>query len=87
MRGFYRVWTRKESFVKALGDGLSCPLSAFDMSVDETSNSALLGCDLAGVDMSNWTTVPIATAPGYAAALTVSGLGWRLVEWGAVAHG
>ena len=34
--------------------------------------------------MSNWTTVPIATAPGYAAALTVSGLGWRLVELGAV---
>ena len=25
MRRFYRVWTRKESFVKALGDGVSCP--------------------------------------------------------------
>ena len=31
--GFFRVWTRKEAFVKALGVGFSMALERFDLSV------------------------------------------------------
>lgn len=38
---FLRCWTRKEAYVKALGEGLTHPLADFDVSVG-ASEAALL---------------------------------------------
>jgi 4'-phosphopantetheinyl transferase len=35
LRTFFKLWTVKEAFVKALGGGLTVPLNAFAMSVDD----------------------------------------------------
>lgn len=85
-RAFFRGWTRKESFVKALGDGLSFPLEGFDVSFDEQSEatpdaSVLLGCGAAPHECGRWRISPLVVDEGYAAAITVAGDGWRLHRW------
>ena len=39
---FFQFWTRKESFIKAIGAGLSMPLGDFDMSAPGEGEPRLL---------------------------------------------
>lgn len=41
---FFRIWTLKESFVKALGIGISYPLKSAEFLIDEDSITSV-GCD------------------------------------------
>lgn len=69
---FFRIWTRKEAVIKALGDGLACPLASFDVSADR-DQARLLSFRREGVDIRAWSLFAIEAAPGYAAALAVMG--------------
>jgi 4'-phosphopantetheinyl transferase len=81
---FFRGWTRKESFVKARGEGLSLALSEFDVSLDEAPVRVLLDCRFGHAEAERWTMMPIEAGPRHAAAVTVEGSGWRLTHWDAV---
>ena len=70
---FFRAWARKESFVKAIGLGLACPLDTFDMSLEGEVENALLACRHPSAGAARWTTVPLDVGPGAAAALTARG--------------
>lgn len=72
-RGFFRCWTRKEAFVKAVGDGLSYPLRAFSVAVSEGEPARLLRVDGdASASERYWlTTYPAGT--GFEAAIAVEG--------------
>lgn len=78
---FYRGWTRKESFIKARGEGLSCDLRSFDVSLAASAPSLLLGCRPDTNEVSRWTMIGLDVGNGYEAALTVEGSNWSLVYW------
>jgi 4'-phosphopantetheinyl transferase len=68
-RGFFRCWTRKEAYIKAIGDGLSAPLNNFRVRVqpDEPAGFVHLGNDTHAAKA--WMLQDLCLDPGYAAAL------------------
>jgi 4'-phosphopantetheinyl transferase len=79
-QAFFLCWTRKESFIKATGKGLSLPLRQFDVSLKSADQNCLLATRPDPVERTRWTLRDLTVEPGYAAALCVSGADWRLVE-------
>jgi 4'-phosphopantetheinyl transferase len=67
---FLRLWTRKESFVKAIGTGLSMPLDSFVV-VDEDGSGVGRPHGAAGV--MPFVISPIAVPHGYVGAVTLQG--------------
>lgn len=61
--GFYNVWTRKEAFVKAIGQGLSYPLDTFTVSVVPGEPARLIEGAV------GWSLSSFEPAPGFQAAL------------------
>lgn len=78
---FFRCWTRKEAYIKATGDGLSLPLSQFDVSIAEDDQSALLATRPDDREANKWALCDVRVKPGYCGALCVSGTGWELADW------
>jgi 4'-phosphopantetheinyl transferase len=66
---FFDCWTCKEAYLKARGDGLSAPLQAFDMRLDDSNAPALGAHRLDPLEVGRWWLQRLAIAPGYAAAL------------------
>ncbi len=68
---FFHCWTRKEAFIKALGEGLSHPLSSFDVSLDP-DRATLLAVGGSAEAASAWTLGALAPGEGYAGAVAVT---------------
>ena len=66
---FFRCWTRKEAYIKAIGKGLSQPLDGFDVTLGPGEEAALLRA--AADDASRWAMSDVDVGPGYAGALAV----------------
>jgi 4'-phosphopantetheinyl transferase len=68
---FFRCWTRKEAYIKAIGRGLSQPLDGFDVTLAPDVAPALLRAD--EDDASRWSLNDIDVGTDYAAALAIQG--------------
>ena len=66
---FFRCWTRKEAYIKAIGRGLSEPLDAFDVTLAPGEAAALLRAERG--DASRWAMFDIDAGDDYAGALAV----------------
>ena len=67
--GFFNCWTRKEAFVRALGDGLSIPLDRFDVTLAPGEPAKVLRVDNTPGDDSGWQLESLCPAAGYVAAI------------------
>lgn len=67
-QGFYNCWTRKEAFIKAIGDGLSYPLEKFDVSLVPGEPSQLFRIEDEPQEASHWTLKAFYPLEGYTAA-------------------
>ena len=81
LSAFFRCWTRKESFIKALGVGLSFPLSGFEVGLEASGSDFLRACPAAPAEATRWKIESLAIDDGYAAALTAEGKDWRVLLW------
>jgi 4'-phosphopantetheinyl transferase len=71
--GFFSLWTAKEAIIKAVGRGLSIPLSDVDVTdvVSGTASSIVL--ETAGIEVRTIWVNSLVLAEGYAAAAAVDG--------------
>lgn len=73
---FFRCWSRKEAYIKAIGKGLSQPLDGFDVTLAPDDPAALLRTG--DEDTVTWSMCDLDVGSDYASALAVEGVIHRL---------
>jgi 4'-phosphopantetheinyl transferase len=76
--GFFNCWTRKESYIKARGLGLSLPLDNFQVSLRPGSPAVLLSHDGDSDETLRWSFRDLSPGSGYVGALAIEGQDWHL---------
>jgi 4'-phosphopantetheinyl transferase len=70
--GFFNCWTRKEAFIKALGDGLHHPLDSFDVSLAPGKPAQIHRVGHMPGNRCGWELYSFAVLPGYIGAVCVA---------------
>jgi 4'-phosphopantetheinyl transferase len=73
---FFRAWTMKEAYLKAIGMGLHISLAAVVVEMDLMKP----GCLLTTPDAGNWQVAPLALTAGYVGVVVMAGNNNRLVH-------
>ena len=76
---FYNIWTRKEAYVKARGDGIAAGLGTFAVSLG--AEAVLLRSDEGRDEVARWKLMALEPAAGYVAALCGAGVDWQVQGW------
>ncbi|MDX1413468.1 MAG: 4'-phosphopantetheinyl transferase superfamily protein [Candidatus Promineifilaceae bacterium] len=75
---FMTIWTLKEAYIKAIGEGLSYPLTKFEVALPDADNPQLLA-NPHGQDLgSTWTLFSLKPDFDIVAAVAVQGENWHL---------
>ncbi len=77
------TWTRKEAYVKALGEGLARSLKSFSAGYADDDETAVRRLEDADGALRLWTFAPLAVHPDYLACLAAPGSDWtpRCFAW------
>lgn len=77
---FYRFWTRKEAFIKAIGQGVSFPLDQVDTSEQMGEEWSMVKATEEGWAAQKWMGLDLALPDGFLGALVVEGTGCELIR-------
>ena len=78
---FFHCWTRKEAFVKAVGEGLSYPLDQFEVSLTSGKSARLVGIRGGRMEAERWSLYTLTPGAGFVAAVAVEARERRLLRW------
>lgn len=70
---FFQCWTRKEAYLKALGEGISDRLDQFDVSLNSCEPAALLRTSWDPKEADRWSLMEINPGSGYIGTIAVEG--------------
>ena len=84
---FFACWTRKEAFVKALGDGIVFGLGDFTVSVDPWDRAVALHTGGEVNVPGDWSIISLETGRDYAAAVAANGGRFKLRLWKGMGSG
>lgn len=83
-RAFFDCWTRKEAYIKAVGDGFSTPLDGFRVTVQPGISASIVHVAHDSAAAKAWTLHDLCLAQDYAAALAYCdqprSLCWRAID-------
>ncbi|NWF70506.1 MAG: 4'-phosphopantetheinyl transferase superfamily protein [Chloroflexi bacterium] len=83
--GFFNCWTRKEAFIKAMGEGLSYPLADFDVSLKPGAAARVLAVRGDAQSAAAWTLLDLRPAKDFVGALAVVGHDWLVRSYALLA--
>ncbi len=69
LRSFYLAWTRKEAYIKAVGDGLHIPLDSFSVSLGPREPARLTRLNVSPELPENWNLHHLETESGFVGAV------------------
>ena len=80
-RAFFSIWTRKEAYVKALGEGLYVPFSEFDVSVCSEAQIVESSSECSSHKSHRWSLLELTLGADYVGAIAVEGDTPQLRYW------
>jgi 4'-phosphopantetheinyl transferase len=78
---FFNCWTRKEAFIKAIGEGLSCPLKSFEVTLRPDEPAQLLYVRGRQTEAAGWQLHALEPLPGFVGAVLAERGAWQLHCW------
>ena len=78
---FFNCWTRKEAYLKAVGEGLAAPLDSFDVTLAPGDPPRMLTLRGDAEQAARWSYQHLLPAPGYIGAVVMEGPPLPLRTW------
>lgn len=78
---FFNCWTRKEAYLKAVGEGLAAPLDSFDVTLALDEPPRMLTLEGDPERAARWFFHHLRPAPDYIGAIAIEGGTWEVRTW------
>lgn len=78
---FFNCWTRKEAYLKAVGEGLAAPLDSFDVTLGLDEPPRMLTLEGDPERAARWFFHHLRPAPDYVGAVAIEGGTWAVRTW------